>query len=334
MNKKMLYLITLILFNVNYLFPQGAVLDFPHTIRPNDVRGTALGLTGSAYSEGMFSIYTNPAGLSFIGKTNICYSRYPSTKYNVNDKGRYNQDNAGIGFQLFKRLFLAYNYFCLNYGEYSSYNSKKEHSFFKMYSLSASGLMIKNEKHTLSIGLNAKYYDEKIDSYQVDVYWFDFGIQYRHETAKKETFGLGISITNLGNDLKDNDYVILEPLELLRIGCSILKEQIQNSPVGLLGTVEYQKSLRDEDAPQYRWSRIGTGLEMRFFNHLFSRIGYNINLENVDNKQQGFTYGIGFITPKKLSDSIPIYIALNYSKGLKNYHSFNQNVFSIEIKLE
>ena len=106
MNKKMLILTLLSLLNISYLFSQSNILEIPYTFRPSDARGTALGLTGTAYSEGLFSIYTNPAGLSFMKKAMISYSHYPKIKYGIDDKkGRYNQENLGLALRINKKPF-------------------------------------------------------------------------------------------------------------------------------------------------------------------------------------------------------------------------------------
>lgn len=49
-------------------------------MRPNDSQGIALGLTGASYPEGLFSPYSNPAGLSFLSKFELAFSHIPSIK--------------------------------------------------------------------------------------------------------------------------------------------------------------------------------------------------------------------------------------------------------------
>ncbi len=339
MNKKMLILTLLSLLNISYLFSQSNILEIPYTFRPSDARGTALGLTGTAYSEGLFSIYTNPAGLSFMKKAMISYSHYPKIKYGIDDKkGRYNQENLGLALRINKNLFVAVNYLYLNLGEHSyttEHSPKifKYESGIKIYSFSASGLIVKG-KNSLSIGTNAKYYEEKLDPNKENILWFDVGIQCRHKTAEKEIWGLGLSITNLGGDLKKGPYILSKPMQLFRCGLYYIKD-FSELNLGLLGTVEYQKTLAEKTYYSYDWNRLGTGLELQFFSYMYGRMGYNFKLENKEDNYTGFTYGMGFKTPQKLSKKLPIFLAFNYGRTLKQYlGDFDENIISVEVIVE
>lgn len=327
---KLLITILIVCINANLVSSQIAVIEFPQTIRPSDAQGIALGLTGSSYHEGLFSIFSNPAGLSFLKRINTCFSHLPATDYG--SENLFNQEAFGIGIPVCNRIFVSLNYLTFYYGKLSYYdeygNEFEGKSGLKIFTFSASTLISKGENY-FSFGINAKYYDEKISDFKANVFWFDVGARYKKEFVNNKHIAFGVSLTNLGNDLKaDNGVFVIEPMRLLRVGFSHQTSEFKYTNMSILGTIEYQKSLRKEN---YRWNRLGTGLELQFLNHLFARIGYNFDLEDVKNKYQGCTYGIGFRTPQKLSVKIPIYLSLSYGRGIQMYRSFDQNVVAVEI---
>lgn len=180
--------------------------------------------------------------------------------------------------------------------------------------------------------MTAKYYDERIDDLKLNVFWFDAGARYKLLGENRESLNLGFSLSNFGNDLKDeNGFVWAKPLKLLRAGISYQTARLGGSILSLLATAEYQRSLRKERYSEYyRWHHLGTGLEMRLADHLFGRIGYSFDLADVRYKIRGLTYGIGFTTHEKLSKSIPLFLSLSYGQGQMRFRDFNQSVLNIE----
>lgn len=305
-------------------------------VRPNDTRGIALGLTGSSYNDGLFSIYTNPAGLSFINNYNLGYSHIPSTQ--MGSKGIFKQDVFGFGIKVVEDICLGFNYLNINYGEMSYYddhgNLQEGKSGLEIFYFSASKLITLG-KNYLSIGGNVKYYNDRISYFKANVIWFDIGVQYRKELKSNNFFTLGISVTNIGNDLKDdNDFTVVRPIKLLRLGMSYNTPQLKSSNLNLLGTIEYQKSLREDEYNYNRWNHVGSGIEIKFKNNIFGRIGYNYDLENVEHKTRGLTYGFGFVTPIEIFTRLPFYLSLSYGRSIKNFHRLDQNVISVEVNFK
>jgi hypothetical protein len=204
-------------------------------LRPNDSQGIALGLTGVSYREGLFSTYSNPAGLK-LNNFRFSFSHIPATK---------------------------------TFG---------------------------------SVGVN------------------------------QEAFAIGVSISNLGNEIKHNDFTLDKPFQLLRLGLAAGKMANSDSSLGLMGTIEYQKSLNDDEL-HAEWNHLGIGLELQFARYLFGRLGYNLDLSDVDkdDKIRGLTYGLGFNTPAKIKLIVPVDLSLNYGRGITDYRGLDSNVVSVDV---
>ncbi len=103
-----------------------------------------------------------------------------------------------------------------------------------------------------------------------------------------------------------------------------------DSNLGLMCTIEYQKSMNDEKI-YTNWNHLGMGIEFQFINYLFGRLGYNSDFSHIDKdaKIKGFTYGIGFITPRKIKIVFPMDLSLNYGRGIADYRNLDANIISI-----
>ena len=344
MYKPILLSLTIVLFYSQPIFSQWSILESPQTTRSNDARGTALGLTGASYHEGLFSISSNPAGLSFLKRVSVGYSHSPSSFSN----GLFNQDAFGIAFPVFGKVFLSFNYLGIDFGEQGYYDEhgdlQEENSALRIASISTSGLITKG-KSKFSLGVSAKYFDDRIQDFKANVFWFDVGARYKRELENNKNFALGLSLTSFGNDLKDeNDYVVTKPMKLLRIGMSFQSAEFRNTNLSVLGTIEYQRGDQkidfvgpDDRMQDVRWNHIGTGMEFRFIDHMFGRIGYFFDLENEEYKTKGITYGIGFTMPEKISSKIPIYLSLTYGRSIRAFRNFvelDQNILNFEASFD
>ena len=111
MNKKIFFffiMLGVISFNIHASYiPMSSV---PQILWPNDAQGVALGLTGVSYREGLFSTYTNPAGLRF-DEVQFAFSHIPESNYYRDMK--FNQEAFGLGFPLKSGCMLGLHYFYL-----------------------------------------------------------------------------------------------------------------------------------------------------------------------------------------------------------------------------
>lgn len=310
-------------------FSQGRFGEMPLTVRLSSAQGTALGLTGVSYSEGLFAPALNPAGLVFLKRLELGFSHYPGYS-SVGDREYFNQETFAVALRLLNTTVVSLNYLYIDYGNVGS--------GLKIPSVSIARL-ITSGQHLFSLGMTAKYYDERIDDLKVNVFWFDVGVRYKLLGANRESLSLGFSLSNFGNDLKDeNGFVWAKPLKLLRAGISYQTARLGGSILSLLATAEYQMSLRKERYSEYseyyRWHHLGTGLEMRLADHLFGRIGYNFDLADVREKMRSLTYGIGFATPEKFSKSIPLFFSFSYGRGQMRFRDYYQNVLNVEAAVD
>jgi hypothetical protein len=311
------------------LIPMSAV---PQILRPNDAQGIALGLTGVSYREGLFSTYTNPAGLKFE-EAEFAFSHIPESNYYGDMK--LNQEAFALGFPLKSGYMLALHYFFLNYGEYNTYDyisdkHKKIRAGYSEFQLSASKIFI-SHKNQLSFGINVKYVKYTFPPIDARTLLIDIGMRCRFN-LKKTWNSFGISVSNLGKELEDDGYKLQEPVKLLRIG---ITNGTDAADLSYLYTIEYQRSLNKKKT-HILWNHLGIGVELRILKTMFCRLGYSFDFADIDNddKAKGLTYGMGFKTPKKIKILVPLNISLNYGKGIAKYVHLNSNVVSVMVGFE
>jgi len=327
--KKILFLIYL-LFGLcessaqAFYIPMSAV---PQILRTNDAQGIAMGLTGVSYREGLFSTYTNPAGLRF-DDIEFSFSHIPATiKYR---DMKFNQEAFGFGLPLKNNYMLGINLYNLNYGKFETYDyelnkHKEERAGLLELQASASKIFI-SKQNLLSFGISVKHMHLYFSSMDAKTFLIDIGMRWRFN-LKNSWNSFGISVSNLGKELKHDGYTVDEPVKLLRIGFT---NATHSTDVNYMYTMEYQRSLNKKKT-HILWNHLGIGIELQFLKTMFCRLGYNFDFDDVkkENKVQGLTYGIGFKTPQKIKFFVPLNISLNYGKGITDYRELNENVISI-----
>jgi len=159
-------------------------------------------------------------------------------------------------------------------------------------------------------------------------------MRYRLDTEKAR-YAPAVSLSNLGEELKQGMYPLGAPIRLLRPGLSVGTLPRPEADLGVMATLEYQRSQRDEERFS-RWNHLGLGVELQFLNHLYSRLGYNFDFADVHERAKinGFTYGLGFNTPRQIKIMLPIDLSLYYGKGLIDYRHLDTNVITIALGLE
>lgn len=295
-------------------------------MRPSDAQGIALGLTGVSYRDGLFSTYSNPAGLKF-DYFKFSFSHVPASKYSYSN---FNQEAFGLGLPLNKNLFFGVHFFNLNFGKIKDYdvngNATEKRAGIRELQISGTKLFTGNQ-NALSLGLSVKYLQFYLLDIKANSILADAGVRYRID-RQRVWYSFGLAIGNLGNELKHNGLRIDKPIKLLRAGFAMGNRVGADSTLGLLGTIEYQRSMND-DKLYLKWSHVGIGLELQFAKYMFGRLGYNFDLADVTKgeKIKGMTYGIGFNTP----GNFPVDLAVNYGKGIYDYRNFDVNVISVAV---
>lgn len=302
----------------------------PQILRPNDPQSVALGLTGVSCREGLFSTYSNPAGLKF-DKFNLAFSHIPGSDSEISMIN--NQEAFAIGLPVNNKLMLGVHFFNLNFGQVNTYSTNgqstsKKRAGIRELQISGCKLFFIGQ-NILSFGSSVKYLENDFPGLEADGFLCDTGLRYRvnHE---KTWYAFGLSICNLGEELKHDGFTVDKPLKLLRTGFTYSNNANPGSDLRYLFTIEYQKSLNN-DKEIAQWQHLGTGLELQFFKFSFARIGYHFDLADAGKKTQvkGLTYGIGFSTPEKIKIIVPVDISIHYAKGITDHRDFNANVVAI-----
>ena len=327
-------------------FAEISPLSAPYLYRPNDAQGTAMGLTGVAYHEGLFSIYSNPAALAFVGKKGFGFCHVP-TAAKVGDNYAFNQENMVLAWPLPKGVVLGLSYFYYNFGknqvEYmydgEDYLEKELHFYLNHQQLTGAKL-IQWPGSSLSFGFSMKNVHVNFVEKESTVL-FSVGSRFKKLFDNERALSLGVSVGDLGQGLRFSSATNERErhVQLLRAGVAFETGEFAGSGIGLLATAEYQRNLNKTERPLWsyyqveynKWHHLGLGLEAQFLRHLFVRGGYTVDLgEKTERyRNQGVTYGLGFSAPSSLHIIVPFRLSVSYGKGLSfpgdsfipsNYH--------------
>lgn len=310
--------------------PFGPLSALAQVLRPNDAPGIALGLTGAAYRTGLFSIYTNPAGLQ-CEEFSLSFSHIPGVSRF--GSANLNQEAFGLGLPLTRNLMVAAHFFNLNLGKFEVTDIHGNQIDEKWAGVREFQLAVATQftakRNVFSFGVSAKYLDLYFPELGDGGFLLDAGVRYKRNHAKM-WYALGVAISNLGEELKHDGFVLDKPVRLLRAGIALGTRESNNSDLGFMSTIEYQKSLK-QDEFYAGWQHLGLGGELRLLHHLFGRLGYSFDLEEVaaGAKIDGLTYGLGFKTPQKIKLIFPLDLSLDYGRGIGDYRDLDANVIAI-----
>jgi hypothetical protein len=349
------FYIVLFLVMLDYSISLSSIVPYysiQHILRPDDSKGIALGLTGSSYNEDLPSYYANPAGLGFISNYNIYLSFIPGVDLGGRIKNILHQEAVGFGFPIIDRFFIGINYFNLDYDNtyYFDENDleRRMDGGLRQFCLSASKLFQFKDTY-YSIGANFRYEDDytpgvgwdsfKQHSYIAenhlwDAFLCDLGLRYKYIIDDKKELNAGVSVINAFDDVEDHDDPRV-PLKYFRGGLSFDYYNDSRKEIGVLGVLEYQRSLNHKKKFKLDyWNHVSIGLELVFQSYSFVRVGYLFELNRIGDEYdiKGLTYGLGFNTPK-ISQKLPLYFNLSYARGVQDYRKLDQNIISMQIIL-
>lgn len=320
------------------LMPQAARCQRTYTaarfllIAP-DARGKSLGEGGSVFSTGAISTYYNPALL--------VTSRELSVEYNYCD---YAPDLI-FGLPPVKNFYLSSNYqeqvyFGMGYSRFSFGESERTDELgnslgtyeSKDYAFGLWAAMTFDPDNSAGIGFkyiksDLGYIGAGSQKYDASSLALDIGILSRNlfpqATFRNENinypnldrlfrperdrgFSLGISVMNLGKELKYDQYQSGDPLsKTFRLGAGY--QAVDSEPIGIQLTVDTVKLLVETGSPfKKEWDEIAWsyGMELEFYYLVSFRMG---KLFDRDSGQRFNTIGIGLG---------PEWLSLDYSKIL------------------
>ncbi len=262
---------------------------------------SALAEAVSANIISPFSIYYNPASMSFLNSSNIGFMH---NEWIQDVKSEFLLSN----FELFEiPIFAIVNSTNISEIEIRTKPGEKEGSFNAHYLNLGLGTALKL-KDNISVGLTLKYLYENIFDYEASGYALDFGLFYKDFYP---SLNLGLALRNLGSMSKLNQERTKLPTEI-RIGASYL-ELLKFSEFSFTPSIEFQKYFSTDGIP------VLLGIESNYSKMFFVRFGYRTGKE-----LQGFSAGVGFSWKGIQADYAYVPFAESFGSA---------NIFSIFISL-
>lgn len=245
--------------------PYDCLVDMPLLIVSPDARGSSLAECVSGESDGIESLYWNPAGLAYIDKKEIFFT--------------------------YKKSMDIMNYVYLSYGMPASKKKKGSigvdvsymggpnlGNFGRIYFISLStGYGYSFNK--LKIGTLVKYVYSNIFKSKNNGIAFDLGMQFEFNKRIKA----GISVKNLGFIFNKEDSMFKFPIIIIA-GASF-DFHIKGSKLSLITAAEV--------VMEYYYPGIGFGLEYSLKDFLFVRTGYKL-ITDVKGESKELLKGFGF----------------------------------------
>jgi len=236
------------------------------------VGARAAGMSGAftAVSEGAAASYWNPAGLTGTRGGELMLGHFAWYQDITIEQGT-------IAYQLSEVSSLAASITYLNYGQIDGYDYNGSFTNeITAYDWSGALSFAFKANENISVGLTAKFINQKLDDLNGSTFAADVGLKY-----SSETFAVAAFVGNIGPDIKF-DNVSEDLPSLARVGISALP--LNES---FLTSVEFEKRF-------HGGSVMRQGFEYNFNEMYFVRTGYNF-YPNEDERSfgNGMTLGVG-----------------------------------------
>jgi hypothetical protein len=267
---------------------------------PVGARNTAMGGAVSALTNDVSSVFWNPAGLVNIKnvQAHFSYTRW----FNMFD-----QNAAAVAYNMGESGVIAASLISFSTGKMEITTEEKPDGTDQYFDAADIAVGITYSRYLtdrFSVGITAKYINQRIWNESADGLAFDIGTQYHLDF---QNLTIAMSMTNFGGEMqfdgpdlditydKDTDY------PLSRLTPARLKTDTYPLPlnfqVGIgfdIFSVQFVKMKGAIDAvhPNDNNERLLFGTELSFFDRLFLRGGYKYNYDDED-----FTFGAGANLP-------------------------------------
>ncbi len=305
-------------------------------------RGVALGESYVAATDGIESIYWNPAGLLTADDRALQFS-YSHRPDLVEDFLNY--EYGSIGYQINARSAFAANFGYVNFGRGMPLS---ERSYSYSLGLSFVYLLAKD----FTAGITLKRIAQKRPPASDNALAIDLGLLYQikdvfNTSASLGQLNLGASLSNLGE--KAGYFEGQEnPLpQFLRAGFVYQASSRTTcgetglSNLAVLLSFEYQNLLKETEAIDENVWEWGGGVELRVLELIALRLGYHerhpITKQNLIGKtfETGTTFGFGLNLPlSKLGTSLPLTLQFDYAKAPQNSLVDDYQMYTFAGKLE
>ena len=218
-NKKLLMVLTLLLFCQGLLYPQG-----PHRFGTTAASFLEMGIGGAGIAMGdayvastndLTSIYWNPAGLALMEKNEVSFMYQPWVV-------EINSMFAGFGLVLPRIGTIGFSIFGLDYGDievtnmdYQAGTGEKYTAYDYVVSMSYARSLV----NWFQFGATAKYITSQIWHSKASAFAIDLGVLVQTEffspTGKQgDGMRLGMSISNYGTRMQFDGYDLLFPEDI------------------------------------------------------------------------------------------------------------------------
>ena len=307
MKKRIIFPLLIIVLGYTYVYAQSKNIG---TVGAQflqlGVGARAVGM-GGAYvgvTDDVDALYWNPAGITRVKNHALQVSHLPyfdtisrnyvGYVYNFNERGAFG---------------VSVNYLSMDDMEITTeFQPEGTGEFFGASDLAIGVSCGLNLTDRFSVGITAKYINQRIWNENARGLAFDVGTQYRIDF---KNLIIAMCMSNFGPDLKmagrdlDVFYDTNENLPTNRLTPALLETEAYPLPltfqVGVamdLYSSEKYKAIIAIDAvhPNDSKERVNFGAELSFFKMLFLRSGYQYNYD-----VQGLTFGAGFLVPFKSS---------------------------------
>lgn len=254
---------------------------------PSDVRGVAMGETGTALGDGIGSLEWNPAGIANISDVQAtwAYNKWfqdMSSQYAAAAVPWYHKTPSGVK-KHYGTYAVSVNYFSVT--PFQGYDAKGSPTSFVGSSDMAAGLSYGTHiTRALSYGMTVKYLHETLDNVSATAYAADEGILFRTPAG----FSMGLAVENIGTQVKFMKDSGTLP-QTLRAG--VAYQHFLNSELLTLTCDAIQPNDRD-------YTYFGTGVEYWVKQTLAVRSGYRTGID----EGSGLRVGLGIkISPVELN---------------------------------
>jgi hypothetical protein len=261
-------------FNYGFDFSKAGSAGLQFLKIGTGARETAMGEAATAVVNDANSVFWNPAGISYLEKGEVIFSH---NQWLVDSK-----HNAAVVAYPFGSYVVALNVVTLDINEFEETTALQPDGTGRM--VQAGDLLIglavaKRFTDKLSIGVQVKYVQEKLDNYKFSNVLFDVGTIYY--TGFRQ-LRLGFALQHFGPDMKLVNQEFRTPL-LFRVSAA---DQI-------FSTKDIALTLAAElvhPTDNVEWVNFGT--EMSLLDYIKLRGGYRL-----DNDLSKMSFGIGIKPP-------------------------------------
>ena len=339
-------LLIFMLLSSSTLFAQMGTHFVMQHLRPTDAAVVAMAYGGTAFRNGHWAPYSNPAGLATLEQPQFGYTYQPSHQLLfLSNENFFGQQNFSISLPL-NKLKLGFYFTDLDLGkqtiadENSPTPQASGDAGARQYQLSLAYQVGIFNQSRLMFGVNSKLLTEDYIISEGNAKLFDLGLRADF-VGDNRTFTIGTSVTNLGQDMEykmlDGGIFKEEMIKLLKTGIAFQNTGSganSQENIGYLLSVEYQRNIDARENFKDLWEILGYGAEVKFFDHLYAQFGYVQNLTNNDddNKIEGWTWGFGFKTPRPVNLYKPVYLGLSYGRGVE-IGLLDMNVLLVSVSL-